>query len=50
MTVKAIIVINWFNGVVEGGTTIAEHINECKCIKQASYYIYHKTSEHAFKS
>ena len=28
---------------------MAELINECKYVKQTSYYIYHKTLEHALK-
>ena len=44
---KTIIAINWFNGVVQAGIIVAEHINEWKGIKQMSYYMYHKTPEHA---
>ena len=41
---KTIITINWFTGVVQAGIIVAEHINECKGIKQMSY---HKAPEHA---
>ena len=47
---KAIIAINWFSVDVQVGIILAEHINEWKCIKHTSYYMYHKTPEHALKS
>ena len=47
---KAIIAINWFNGDVQAGIIVAKHINKCRCIKQTTYYVYHKTPEHALKS
>ena len=42
--------INWFSGGVQAGTIVSEYIDECKCVKQASYNMYHKTSEHALKN
>ena len=47
---KAIIAINWFSGNVQVGIVFAEHVNECKCVKYTSYYMYYKTPEHALKS
>ena len=47
---KAIIVTNWFNDGVQVGIIVAGDINECKYIKETSYYMYHKTAEHALKS
>ena len=46
---KAIIVINWLSDGAQAGIIVAKHINKCKCIKQTSYYVYHKTPEHAIK-
>ena len=43
---KVITAINWFSGV-QTGIIFAEHINECKCIKQTSFYMYDRTPEHA---
>ena len=37
---KAIIEINWFSGGVPAGIIVAEHVNQHKCIKQTSYYMY----------
>ena len=50
MTIKAIVVINWFSGGVQTGITIAEHRNEYECIKHTSSHMYNKTPEHALKS
>ena len=47
---KAIIAINWFNGGIQANKNVAEHKNECRCIKQTGYHMYHKTPEHALKS
>ena len=44
---KAINGINWLTGGVPAIIIGAENINECKCIKHSSYYMYHKTPEHA---
>ena len=33
---KPIIVINWFSGA-QAGTIVAEHKNECTCIKETIY-------------
>ena len=35
---------------LNAGINVSEHKNECKCIKQKSYYIYYKTPEQALKS
>ena len=42
---KTIIEINWFSGDVKDNIIVAEHINECKCIEQMNYYMYHKVPE-----
>ena len=47
---KDIITINSFSGGIQAGITVAEHVNECRFIKWKSYYMYHKTPEHALKS
>ena len=47
---KAIIAVNWFSRGVQAGIIFAEHINECNCIQQTSYYMCDKTPEHALKT
>ena len=46
---KAITAINWFSDGVQAGIIVTEHINECKCIKKVSCYMYHNTPEQAVK-
>ena len=41
---------NLSNLFLNAGVIVGEHMNEYKCIKQTSYYRYHKTPEHALKS
>ena len=47
---KTFIVLNWISGGVQAGIIVAEHINESECVKQTSYYMYHKTPVHALIS
>ena len=47
---KAFIVLNWISGGAQAGIIVAEHINESECVKQTSYYMYHKTPVHALIS
>ena len=46
---KAITTINWFSDGVQASVIVAEHINECKCIKKVSCYMHNNTPEHAVK-
>ena len=47
---KATIVFNWISSGVQLGIIVADHINESECVKQTSYYMYHKTPVHALIS
>ena len=47
---KAIIVTNTFSSCVEADLIVAERIDQCTCIEQMSYYMYHKTPGHTSKS
>ena len=47
---KAIIVTNTFSSCVEADLIVAERIDQCTCIEQMSYYMYHKTPEHTSKN
>ena len=48
-TIKAIVITYWFSVGVQAGIIVTKHINECKCIKQKSCYMYHQTPYLAFK-
>ena len=42
---KTIIAVNWFSGGVQTDIVVDEYVNESKCIKQTSNYMYHNTPE-----
>ena len=38
-------ILKWLSEAIITGITVAENINEWKCVKQKSYYTYHKSPE-----
>ena len=51
---KLNIAINWFTDGVQAGIFVAERESwikiKCKCIKQVTYYMYHKITENTLQS
>ena len=37
---KVTVSLNWFSGSVQTGIIVGVRLDECKCIKQTSYYMY----------
>ena len=47
---KTIIAVYWFSGGVQTDMVVVEYLNESKCIKQTSNYMYRNTPELILKS